>query len=42
MDCKKCSNKDRKSTHRTEEEKVKLTKRLNIIEEVMQLIKKLQ
>ena len=32
MDCKKCSNKDRKSTHRTEEEKVKLTKRLNIIE----------
>ena len=30
--CSKCSNKNGRSTHRTEEEKKNLTKRLNIIE----------
>lgn len=30
--CNKCCSQNRRSTHRTEEEKKKLTKRLNIIE----------
>lgn len=32
MECERCSQQTGKSTHRTEEEKKKLTKRLNIIE----------
>lgn len=32
MKCERCSQQTGKSTHRTEEEKKKLTKRLNIIE----------
>lgn len=32
MECGRCSQQTGKSTHRTEEEKKKLTKRLNIIE----------
>lgn len=32
MDCERCCKQNRRSTHRTEEEKKNLTKRLNIIE----------